>query len=1162
VDGGDLAADTEFDVVVTTVDDAGNITESTTTSTHTVDTDLPSIDLSAIGDGNLSASEADAVTLSGTTTNVEENQTVTLTVTDSEGNTAQFSATVDADGTFSTTEDLSEAGLVDGEITVTAEVTDTADNPASDEETATLDETALSVENVSSSISEDGLDDTEQTISTSGTLSLSETVTSVSLTEPTTTYTSNGEDISWTLTTDEDGTQTLTGSTDSVDEVIVLTLDTSGNYTFTLQEPLDHPAQGEDSLSLSFGVVVTDAAGNESDESQLVITVVDDVVTADAYQQVEVTAVDTEYSVSLILATSADGVTVSSITLDGYTYSYDADSDTVTAYGSSDLAVSYQDGDYDSSTKELTITTVKGETITVDMETGDYTYSTTGKLLVDEVDSSDSSAPEVALGEDDSLLGLVGADALGLINLSESQAFAATDADNDITSVTISTSGVSVSVGALLGDSIGFEYSEEMAEEFGLTIVTDDINALIDSGASITITAEDGGTISNEQLNEFLGSIYWNGGILDLSLGSTITISATDSEDNTTSTNSSNLLDLDLLSTDGSPDYLIEGTSSADTLEGDADSNRLYGYAGNDTLSGGDGADILRGGADNDTLDGGSGDDIVVGGTGSDTLTGGDGSDLFLWEEGDADTTSTSDTISDFDNSSVSSGGDMIDLTDLLQGEGKIGNNAGNLTNYLYFVYDGTDTTLYISVDGDFVGGYESSAVDQTIVFSGVDLTDGFSSQADIIESLLTNGNLLVDEISVDDSTLGGTTTIDVEFVDGDGDISSASVDFDSTGAEVEDSDSSDTNTAPIVNASSSTLLGLVSAQALEVLDLENQAFSVVDVDNNLSEVVLSYSTLLDVNLVELEFTVSEALAAELGLAVDIVTDSGLLGLVAPSSTLTITAIDGGVIDNQAINELLATVDFADVDDLLGLSTDLQVDVLDNITITATDTEGASSSDSVGDLVSADALNELLFDTDTIKEGTDSSDTLGDATDTEGLRLYGYGGNDTLTGGSAADLIRGGSGNDTISAGDGDDMIIDGNGEDIIDAGAGDDLIVISGTSFTSIDGGTGSDTLELDDGIDLDLSDEAIGSISSIEIIDLAEDTESNTLTLTEDAVAALTDDDNVLTVQGDDNDTVSMIGATSTGNTSIDDNGVTYNEYSVGSTSVYIDEDITVVL
>ncbi|MFP3421916.1 hypothetical protein R0K19_21315, partial [Bacillus sp. SIMBA_161] len=98
----------------------------------------PTIDLAAIGDGNLSVSEAQATELTGTTTNVEDGQVVTLTVTDSQNNTATFTATV-TNGAFSTTEDLTAAGLVDGTITVVADVTDQAGNPASDTESATLD---------------------------------------------------------------------------------------------------------------------------------------------------------------------------------------------------------------------------------------------------------------------------------------------------------------------------------------------------------------------------------------------------------------------------------------------------------------------------------------------------------------------------------------------------------------------------------------------------------------------------------------------------------------------------------------------------------------------------------------------------------------------------------------------------------------------------------------------------------------------------------------------------------------------------------------------------------------------------------------------------------------------------------------------------------------
>ncbi|WP_219590471.1 hypothetical protein, partial [Aeromonas salmonicida] len=62
----------------------------------------PGIDLAAIGDGNLSVDEAQAVELKGTTSNVEDGQQVTLTVTDVNGKSVTFEATVSG-GKFSTT---------------------------------------------------------------------------------------------------------------------------------------------------------------------------------------------------------------------------------------------------------------------------------------------------------------------------------------------------------------------------------------------------------------------------------------------------------------------------------------------------------------------------------------------------------------------------------------------------------------------------------------------------------------------------------------------------------------------------------------------------------------------------------------------------------------------------------------------------------------------------------------------------------------------------------------------------------------------------------------------------------------------------------------------------------------------------------------------------
>ncbi|WP_373686430.1 Ig-like domain-containing protein [Acinetobacter sp. YH12098] len=123
-------------------DQAGNAGTGNSDSV-TVDTTAPTIDQAAIGDGNLSRDEATNITLSGTTTGVEADQTVTVTVTDGNGATVVVTATVGTDGSYSTTADLT--GLADGPITVLAEVTDKAGNPANDSEGATLDLTAPTI---------------------------------------------------------------------------------------------------------------------------------------------------------------------------------------------------------------------------------------------------------------------------------------------------------------------------------------------------------------------------------------------------------------------------------------------------------------------------------------------------------------------------------------------------------------------------------------------------------------------------------------------------------------------------------------------------------------------------------------------------------------------------------------------------------------------------------------------------------------------------------------------------------------------------------------------------------------------------------------------------------------------------------------------------------
>jgi Ca2+-binding RTX toxin-like protein len=185
---------------------------------------------------------------------------------------------------------------------------------------------------------------------------------------------------------------------------------------------------------------------------------------------------------------------------------------------------------------------------------------------------------------------------------------------------------------------------------------------------------------------------------------------------------------------------VVDGSSGDDVVLGGEGDDLVFGGSGDDRLEGGAGDDVLSGGSGNDVIFGDAGDDRINGGSGNDSLVGGDGIDIFALESGDEGTVGVPavDTIADF---TLGVGGDVLDLSDMLVDE-----ELGSLDDYMSFNYNpGTgDTTISIDVDG-LSGG---SGTAQQIVLSGVDLTAGgaFSSDQDILNNLLTNGNLIVDQ--------------------------------------------------------------------------------------------------------------------------------------------------------------------------------------------------------------------------------------------------------------------------------------------------------------------------------------------------------------------------------------------------------------------------------
>jgi hypothetical protein len=134
-------------------------------------------------------------------------------------------------------------------------------------------------------------------------------------------------------------------------------------------------------------------------------------------------------------------------------------------------------------------------------------------------------------------------------------------------------------------------------------------------------------------------------------------------------------------------------------------------------------------------------------------MTGTPVSDLFVFQLAEAPAASGDaivNTINGFGVAAPASGGDVLDLRDLLQGENTLG-GTGNLDHYLAFDTNGPDTVIKVSPNGELVDGHPASGTPtQDIVLAGVDLRselgmDAAATTAQIIAKMLDQGKLLVD---------------------------------------------------------------------------------------------------------------------------------------------------------------------------------------------------------------------------------------------------------------------------------------------------------------------------------------------------------------------------------------------------------------------------------
>ncbi|MGW8394375.1 beta strand repeat-containing protein [Pseudoduganella sp. HUAS MS19] len=108
-------------------------------------------------------------------------------------------------------------------------------------------------------------------------------------------------------------------------------------------------------------------------------------------------------------------------------------------------------------------------------------------------------------------------------------------------------------------------------------------------------------------------------------------------------------------------DLSSAGTYQASYIDAGGGSDNLTGGAAGDVFIGGTGnaADTLNGSAGNDLLFGNGGDDRIIGGAGADVLTGGTGRDTFVFDAAPH----AADSVTDFNASGSTASGDWIELS-------------------------------------------------------------------------------------------------------------------------------------------------------------------------------------------------------------------------------------------------------------------------------------------------------------------------------------------------------------------------------------------------------------------------------------------------------------------------------------------------------------------
>ncbi|WP_179952964.1 calcium-binding protein [Devosia marina] len=440
----------------------------------------------------------------------------------------------------------------------------------------------------------------------------------------------------------------------------------------------------------------------------------------------------------------------------------------------------------------------------------------------------------------------------------------------------------------------------------------------------------------------------------------------------------------------------------------------LTGTAGNDTLHG----VRYNGGAD-DTIYGNGGDDKIYGYAGDDTLYGGDGNDWLYGHTGIG--SSTTDTMYGGAGDDRIEGSSAVDIIHPGTGNDQAWGGTGNDEYHYesghdtYYELGGTDEIFLPSGFSSVGTVYYRITDDMRIVLDAnntITISDFYASTSARIETLNFDSDPAVDLTTVSaivqgdsgNNTLSGTTGNDTLYGFGGNDTISG-------------------------NNGNDALYGGTGDDSLnggagdDLLDGGAGDDSLIGGSGNDTYVYVSGN--------------------------DSFSDQ------STGDTETILITGGWTLEDlkferhvAAINNPLIYINAANSIEIVGgFSANGRIDVIefeDTSTINIVDqqftTYGNSSNNSISGLTSSQAsINDIM---------------------------YGYGGNDTLSGGVGDDVLYGGDGNDLLNGGNDNDTLYGEDGDDTLNGDSGNDTLR-GGAGDDTMNGGSGNDLFIYDSGLD-----------------------------------------------------------------------------------------------